>query len=129
MNPYVPIFSSTPARITDPAVGACTCACGSQVWKGKMGTLMANASAKAKKSSPCSRGPRMVDSCRKSKYEKVGVPKIACPLKNMYRIATSISSDPAVVYRKNLTAAYTRSLPPQIPMRKYMGMRTISQNT
>src|SRR5271157_3635316 len=41
-NPYVPIFSKTPARITDPAVGASTCASGSQVWNGNIGTLMAN---------------------------------------------------------------------------------------
>ena len=30
-NPNVPIFSMIPARITDPAVGASTCASGSQV--------------------------------------------------------------------------------------------------
>src|SRR5437867_1459050 len=35
MNPYVPIFSRTLARITEPAVGASTCASGSQVWNGK----------------------------------------------------------------------------------------------
>ena len=29
--PYVPIFSMTPASKTDPAVGASTCASGSQV--------------------------------------------------------------------------------------------------
>ena len=40
----MPIFSSTPARITEPAVGASTCASGSQVWNGNIGTLIANAS-------------------------------------------------------------------------------------
>ena len=30
-NPYVPIFSRTLARITEPAVGASTCASGSHV--------------------------------------------------------------------------------------------------
>src|ERR1017187_9832698 len=40
-KPYVPIFSSTAARITEPPVGASTCASGSQVWNGNMGTLMA----------------------------------------------------------------------------------------
>ena len=44
-KPYTPILSSTPARITEPAVGASTCASGSQVWNGKSGTLIANASA------------------------------------------------------------------------------------
>ncbi len=48
-KPYVPILSSTPARITDPAVGASTWASGSQVWNGKSGTLMAKATAKARK--------------------------------------------------------------------------------
>src|SRR5262250_222636 len=42
-KPYVPIFSKTPARMTDPAVGASVCASGSQVWNGNIGTLMANA--------------------------------------------------------------------------------------
>src|SRR3990167_172908 len=40
-NPYVPIFSRTPARMTAPAVGASVWASGSQVWKGNIGTLMA----------------------------------------------------------------------------------------
>ena len=44
----MPIFSSTPARMTEPAVGASTWASGSQVWNGKSGTLIANASAKAR---------------------------------------------------------------------------------
>src|ERR1700733_163797 len=43
IKPYVPIFSRTPARMTDPAVGASTCASGSHVWNGNMGTLMAKA--------------------------------------------------------------------------------------
>src|SRR3954462_6635022 len=51
INPYVPIFNSTPARITDPAVGASTCASGSQVWNGNIGTLMANPRKNAKNSS------------------------------------------------------------------------------
>ena len=50
MNPYVPIFSRTPARMTEPAVGASTCASGSQVWNGNIGTLMANPIKKARNS-------------------------------------------------------------------------------
>jgi hypothetical protein len=46
-NPYVPIFRRTAARMTDPAVGASTWASGSHVWNGNIGTLNANASAKA----------------------------------------------------------------------------------
>ena len=37
----MPILSSTPARMTEIAVGASTCASGSQVWNGKAGILMA----------------------------------------------------------------------------------------
>src|SRR3954449_9192503 len=48
-NPYVPIFSSTLARITEPAVGASTCASGSQVWNGHIGTFTANPRKKAQK--------------------------------------------------------------------------------
>src|SRR5260370_24748873 len=48
-NPYVPIFSRTLARITEPAVGASVCASGSQVWNGNMGTFTANPTKKAQK--------------------------------------------------------------------------------
>src|SRR5204863_109585 len=41
-NPYVPIFSSTLASTTLPAVGASVCASGSQVWNGNIGTFTAN---------------------------------------------------------------------------------------
>src|SRR5437879_12369070 len=50
MNPYVPIFKRTPARMTEPAVGASVCASGSQVWNGNIGTLMAKAKKKPQKS-------------------------------------------------------------------------------
>src|SRR5271165_1611907 len=50
IRPYVPIFSRTPARITEPAVGASTCASGSQVWNGNIGTLMANPTKNARNS-------------------------------------------------------------------------------
>src|SRR5678815_5914385 len=40
-KPYVPIFSSTLARITEPAVGASVCASGSHVWNGNIGTFTA----------------------------------------------------------------------------------------
>ena len=36
----MPSFRSTAARITEPTVGAWVWASGSQVWKGKIGTLM-----------------------------------------------------------------------------------------
>src|SRR5664279_3563888 len=55
-KPYVPIFSRTPARITEPAVGASTCASGSQVWNGNIGTLIAKPMKKAQKSQSCRSG-------------------------------------------------------------------------
>ena len=53
MNPYVPIFSSTAARMTEPAVGASVWASGSQVWNGNIGTLTANPRKKARKIHHC----------------------------------------------------------------------------
>src|SRR5947209_5231374 len=53
MKPYVPILRSTPARITEPAVGASTCASGSQVWKGNIGTLIAKPRKKARNTQNC----------------------------------------------------------------------------
>src|SRR3546814_6593716 len=52
-KPYDPIFSSTPARIIDPAVGAWTCASGSQVWTGHIGILTAMLAKKASHSQVC----------------------------------------------------------------------------
>ena len=43
--PYVPILSSTPARITLPTVGAWVCASGSHECSGQSGLFTANASA------------------------------------------------------------------------------------
>ncbi len=44
-------------------------------------------------------------------------------------MATSISSEPVMVYTKNLMAAYSRLVPPQIPMMKYIGISMASKNT
>src|SRR5579859_6068990 len=52
-KPYVPIFSSTLARITDPAVGASTCASGSQVWNGHIGNFTANPRKNAQNTHHC----------------------------------------------------------------------------
>jgi len=40
--PYTANFSTSPARIMDPAHGASTWARGSQIWKGTRGVLIAN---------------------------------------------------------------------------------------
>src|SRR5215472_7303192 len=52
-NPYVPIFSRTAARITEPAVGASVCASGSHVWNGNIGTLIAKPKKNARKIHHC----------------------------------------------------------------------------
>src|SRR5580700_9863484 len=59
-NPYAPIFNNTPARMTEPAVGASTCASGSQVWNGHIGTFTANEAKNAKNSQGCIAGGNAV---------------------------------------------------------------------
>src|SRR5659263_600167 len=49
-NPYVPILRRTPARMTEPAVGASTDASGSQVLNGNIGTFNAKTMKNAQKS-------------------------------------------------------------------------------
>ena len=92
----MPIFSSTPARMTEPAVGASTCASGSQVWNGNSGTLMAKASAKARKNQSCVvRGER---AARRAAAGRSCSCPVACAC--MYArpmMATSISTLPAIV--------------------------------
>ena len=53
-KPYPPIFSMMAANTTEPPVGASTCASGSQVCTGHIGTFTANAAKKAKKMNVCS---------------------------------------------------------------------------
>src|SRR3982750_1895841 len=48
-----PILSRMPARMTEPAVGASTCASGSQVWTGHIGILTAKLAKKASHSQVC----------------------------------------------------------------------------
>src|SRR2546425_13344295 len=50
ITPDAPIFSSTPGRMSEPAVGASVCASGNQVWNGNIGALMAKAKKKPQKS-------------------------------------------------------------------------------
>src|SRR6266542_834849 len=52
-KPYVPIFRSTAARITEPAVGASVCASGSHVWNGNIGTLIAKPRKNARNTHHC----------------------------------------------------------------------------
>src|SRR6202790_1683407 len=93
MNPYVPIFNKTPARITEPAVGASVCASGSQVWNGNMGTLMAKAKKKAQNNKTCD----LVENCD-AVASSVGTSNVVPPaLKYSARIPSSISTEPSNV--------------------------------
>ena len=92
----MPIFSSTPARITLPAVGASVCASGSQVWNGNIGTLIAKARAKARNISVWAR-PAGSTNCARAGRSKVYVPVAAPYWKYRARMATSMRSEPASV--------------------------------
>src|SRR5271155_1480014 len=73
-KPYVPIFSRTPARMTEPAVGASVCASGSQVWNGNIGTLIANAKKNPQNSHICKCGEKIgLGESRISRMSKVFV--------------------------------------------------------
>ena len=93
----MPILSMTPARSTLPAVGASTWASGSQVWNGKIGTLIAKASANAAKSQgaagPSGAGVLPAGARRRT----TACPVAACTFQTSTTIATSISSEPAIV--------------------------------
>ncbi len=56
----MPSLSITAARTTEPAVGACTWASGSQVCTGHIGTLMKKAMAKAQKQYTCTSLPSTI---------------------------------------------------------------------
>src|SRR5574341_1221633 len=93
-----------PARITEPAVGAAVCASGSQVWKGKSGTLIANArnnpqNASDAKAKSFKKGRLVVASSIMSKVPGVVAVLV---LMNIAMIARSIKTEPARVYKKNL---------------------------
>src|SRR5271157_2760243 len=94
IRPYVPIFSRTPARITEPAVGASTCASGSQVWNGNIGTLMAKPRKNAKNSHTAA-GPAIFGAVvYNSVIEKVYTPVSVWWWKYKKMMPSSISTDP-----------------------------------
>ncbi len=55
-SPYAPIFSTSPARITLPAVGASVCASGSHVCSGTAGSFTAKAAKNARNSQSAADG-------------------------------------------------------------------------
>ncbi len=94
---------SRPARITEPAVGASTCASGSQVWNGTSGTLIAKAIANARKNQNWRFAGTAV-SYRVSRSKLYAPFAVLCSQASP-RIASSISTLPAIVNRMNFTAA------------------------
>ena len=85
------------ARITEPPVGASTCASGSQVCTGTIGTLTANAARNAKNSHICS--VAFSGSCAQSANAKLP------DFRYRYTRPISMNTEPRKVYRKNLTLA------------------------
>ena len=83
--------------MTEPAVGASTCASGSQVCTGNMGILTAKAIRNAKNSQVCSFALNGI-AYRSASWK---LP----PLMYRYTRPTSISTEPRNVYRKNFNEA------------------------
>ena len=79
-----------PARMTEPAVGASTCASGSQVWTGHIGILTAKLAKKASHSQVCIAAGKCAPS---SKVAMSVVPVY----QYMLMIASSISTEPMKV--------------------------------
>ena len=105
-NPYVPSFSITAARMTDPAVGACVWAWGNHVCSGKIGTFTANAMANeansqravvVAKSAFCGELDEIEGEHGRRSAARTGRP--------WHRMPTSMKAEPVMVNRKNLRAA------------------------
>ncbi len=77
------------ARITEPAVGASTCASGSQVCTGHIGILTANEAKKASHSHVCIFGAKAVFSST--------VMSVVPAVQYIAMMASSISSEPVSV--------------------------------
>src|SRR3981189_2332704 len=88
-RPYPPIFNKTPARITEPAVGASTCASGSQVWTGHIGILTAKEAKNASHPQVCSERGTAV-------CIKVGI-SVVLPFQYSAMMASSIRTEPSNV--------------------------------
>ena len=93
----MPSFSKTPAKMTDPAVGASVWASGSQVWSGNSGTFTANAKANDKNTQ---RAVVVASDCEVaiSTRSKVTAPPVAeeCK-KTRLTMPTSMIAEPSIV--------------------------------
>src|SRR6266536_2293832 len=93
-KPYPPIFRRMAARITEPAVGASTWASGSQVCTGHIGSFTANEAKKASHNQVCI-------PAGKEYLSKAGMSLVPA-FQYIAMMASSISTEPVSVYRKNL---------------------------
>ena len=97
-NPYPPILSKTAASNTLPAVGASTCASGSQVWNGTAGIFTMNPNSIARNMESLSTLDSRNWNCS-SRYgiSKVGIPVCAHTAKYIANIPSNITSDATCV--------------------------------
>ncbi len=95
----------TPARITDPAVGASVCASGSHVCNGNSGTLTANAMANERNSHRAAVVPIDWSVAIFTRSNVSGPPLAGWWRYAVATIPTSMNAEPSIVYRKNLLAA------------------------
>ena len=89
--------------MTEPAVGASVWASGSQVCTGNMGTLMAKARKKAANDQAATEPGK--PTCCRVRMSKVSGPPFFAYHHTTARMATSMSTEPTKVNRKNLMAA------------------------
>src|SRR5438477_9893635 len=85
-KPYPPIFKRMAARMTEPAVGASTCASGSQVWTGHIGIFTAKEAKKANQAQVCS-------ATGKPCFSNVGMSVVPAS-QYIAMMASSISTEP-----------------------------------
>ena len=129
-TPYVPNFSRTPAKITLPPVGAWSCASGSQACVGKNGVLIAKPLIKPTNTQNCS----LSLSCVDENFTKSAIANVHVPVLSKWRTATKmteakVNTLPKNVKMKNLIAAGPRIGPPQILIKKNMGISVNSYPT
>ncbi len=96
----------TPARMTEPAVGASVWASGNHVWTGNSGTLIAKAIAKPRNSHRAVDWAMAGFSAMATRSNVMAVPASRAWSNTSDRMLTSISAEPNIVYRKNFVAAY-----------------------
>ncbi len=101
----MPSFSNTPASTTEPAVGACVWASGNHVCSGKIGTLTANATAKAKNSQRPVDAAKLAPSASSTRSNVIRPTPLSRAMKTVAMMPTNMNAEPSIVNRKNFVAA------------------------